>query len=321
MNKNLVLILILAITLFLFDCQKGQNGTKTLKPAELKAKFEYKNQQIANDSINLTQSETKQNSLTTKTQTKPANQLNLTKTNKCDIVEKYSIPLPYTLLDTQTLGAPDFEMLFPTSYADRFIKITQKSFFFGVYTADLTYTLIYNNQTKFVDYYDIVLKLATDLSIKQNFTKAYLTKFKQNFKTDSAKIIIQNAIIKTCQQLSESHQISILPFALAGSWSETLYLITGNAIKNQNISMDVYKIISQQGSTIDKFKQYINNTLLDVESIDLSIELQNLSSQLDSIKTLYNQIYVSENIAIDLNSLQKLHQAYGRFKKYFAENQ
>ncbi len=323
MNKNILFLLILAITLFTFDCQKVQNAPQSLKPEEIKAKFEYKAQKSSPETIktNNIPATAKNADLNIKPEKKQNAKEELSTENQCDIVKIYSIPLPYTLLDSQILGAPDFEQLFPISYSDQFIKITQKSFFFGVYTADLIYTLIYNDRTKFLDYYEIVLKLASDLSIKRNFTKAYLTRFKQNFQSDSAKIIIQNAITKTCQQLSETNQISILPFALAGSWSETLYLITGNAIKNQDVSMQVYKIISQQATTIDKFKQYINNTLLDVESIDLSLELQSLSSQLDSIKAIYDQIYVSDNIAIDQNSMQTLHQAFGQFKKHFAQNQ
>ncbi len=323
MNKNILLAVIMSFVLFMFDCQKIDKPTQTLKPEEIKAKFEYKIQKSEPETIktNNIPATAQKPQLNIKSEKKQAVKEELSSENQCNIVKIYSIPLPYSLLNAKILGEPDFEQLFPVSYSDQFIKITQKSFFFGVYTADLIYALIYNNQTKSVDYYDVVLKLASDLSIKQNFTKDYLTKFKQNFQSDSAKIIIQNAITKTCQQLYETNQISILPFALAGGWGETLYLITGNAIKNQNVSMQIYQIISQQSTTIDKFKQYINNTLLDVESIDLGIELQNLAAQLDSIKTVYDKIYVSDNIAIDQNSLQTLHQAFGQFKKYFAQIQ
>jgi len=286
----------LIITLLTLSCQKTQ--VSTLKPVDIKAKFDIN---ITPYNTNVAQAKQKQDTL-----------------NKCNIVEKYNLPLPYKILNPELLGDPVLSQLFPPDSADYFINITQKSFFLGVYLSDLVYTIIYDQRTRFFDYYNTVLDLSRDLGIKQTFTETYLKKFQESYQQDSIKKIINDAIVKTCRFLDESNQISILPFMLIGSWAESMYLIIGNAIYNQDIPFEVYQIIAQQPQTIEKFEAYIDNSMLDLESFTLSADLLDLKTQLDSINNVYQRVYISDNISIAPQDLKILYNAYNSLKSYFA---
>ncbi len=290
-------IALLALLVFaLGACQKQE--VATLKPADLKAKFD----------INITPYNTNAPQAAEKQDT----------TNRCNIVEKYQLPLPYKILNPEILGDPVMSQLYPTDSADYLLNITQKSFFLGVYLSDLVYTLIYDHRTRFFDYYNTVLELSRDLGIKQTFTAEYLKKFQENYTQDTVRKIITDAITQTCRFLDQSGQISILPFMLVGSWAESMHLIIGNAINNHDIPFEVYRIIADQDQTIDKFQAYIDDAMLDIESFTLSADLQDLKAQLDTVKNYYQQVYISDNISIDPQSLQLLNSAYENLKTYFA---
>ncbi len=233
---------------------------------------------------------------------------------KCNIIEKYQIPLPTNLLDTSYLGQPEFSQLYPTDSVVRLIKSYNKAFYFGIYTADLTYALIYDNRALFYQYYATVLQLSNDLGIKETFTSEMLDRFRENYQSDTVEMIIRQSITKTCRFLDQNNQIGILPFMIVGSWAESIYLIIGNAIYNQDVPMDIYRTIAQQNQVIDKLKKFLDDNLLAVEDYNLSMALHKLINDLDTIKQTYQDIYISDNISIDQQSLHKLYNAYARFK-------
>ncbi len=96
-----------------------------------------------------------------------------------------------------------------------------------------------------------------------------------------------------------------------------MYLVTGNALNNPTPNQRLFQVISEQTNTIDNIKLYIENTMLDVASYKLSLRLQDLEAQLDSLKNIYNQIYISDNYLIDKPSLQLIHNAYDSLKVHF----
>ncbi len=236
---------------------------------------------------------------------------------KCNIIEKYQIPLPTSLLDTSTLGKPEFAQLYSTDSVNRLIKSYDKAFYFGVYSSDLVYSLLYGNRTLFYQYYAVVMQLSNDLGIKETFTSELLDKFRENYQSDTVERIIRQSITKTCKFLDDNNQIGILPFMLVGSWAESIYLIIGNAMYNENAPMDIYRTIAQQDQVIDKLKTLLNDNLLAVDDYNLSMALHKLISDLDSIKQTYENVYVSDNISIDKSSLNELYKAMSRIKHQY----
>ncbi len=232
----------------------------------------------------------------------------------CNIIERYQIPLPTQLLDTSYLGTPDFSQLFPTDSASRLIKSYNKAFYFGVYSADLVYTTIYDNRPLFYQYYATVMQLSNDLGIKETFTSELLEQFRENYHSDTVEKIISQSITRTCRFLDENNQIGILPFMIVGSWSESIYLTIGNAIYNESVPMNIYRTIAQQDQVVDKLKRLLDDNLLAVEDYNLSLALHNVISDLDSIKQTYQDVYLSDNISIDKESLSKLYRAFARLK-------
>ncbi len=294
-----ITILAFAVMILAFAaCKKSSN---TLQPSDLKTKFEVdkipsKPGQAAEEQV----------------------PVSIDTSERCLIIEKYQLPLPFDILDPDILGKPVITQLFPADSVDRFISITQKAFFDGVYTSDMVYTLVYNYRTLFVEYYANIVRLSQDLGIKQTFTTEYLRKFQENFQKDSAQMIVKQAITKTCRFLDQTNQIAVLPFMIVGSWVESMYLIIGNALNNQNVPDRIYQTIANQQTTVDKLQNYIQNSMLDVESFQLSEKLKGLSDNLDSLKTTYSRIYNSGSYTIDRNSLETLQKAYNRLKIYYA---
>ncbi len=289
-------VFIVSILLILSSCNNKKQ--QVLKPEDLKTKFEVK---IPNNN--------KQHQKT--------KQVQHDSIDKCNIVEKYNLPLPFELLNTEILGPGDFSQLTPPANSSSFVNITKASFYTGVYLSDLVYCLVYDQKNYFLQYYDAIINLTKYLSIDQNFTSLYISKFQQTYRTDSVKAIVEQAIIKTCNFLENTNQISILPFLLIGSWTESMYLITGNALNNPSPDPKLLQIISNQTNTIDNLKLYIENTMLDVASYKLSIKLQTLENQLDTLKNIYNQIYISNNYLIDEASLQVIHNAFDSLKLHY----
>ncbi len=235
---------------------------------------------------------------------------------KCNVIERYGIPLSTQLLDTALLGPANFAQLYSPDSASRLIKSFNKAFYLGVYSADLVYSMIYDNRSLFYEYYYVVMRLSDDLGIKETFTMDMLEKFRENYRSDTVDVIIKNALVKTCRFLDENNQVSILPFMVVGSWAEATYLMIGNAIYNQDVSTEIYENIADQQQTLKKLKTFINDNLLGVDDYNISVALHKLNNDLDTVARAYDEIYVSDNIAIDKNSLLKL---YGAFRKLKGE--
>ncbi len=249
--------------------------------------------------------------------TQPAEKKDTTAEPRCNIIEKYQIPLPTHLLDTAYLGQANFSQLFPTDSSSRLMKSYNKAFYLGVYSSDLVYTLIYDNRMLFYQYYATVMQLSNDLGIKETFTSSMLERFRENYKSDTVERIIRQSLTKTCIFLDQNNQIGILPFMTVGSWAESIYLIIGNAMYDQNVPMDIYHTIAEQNQVIDKLNRFLNDNLLGVDDYNLSIALHGLINNLDSLKQTYNEIYISDNISIDRESLGKLYQAFAKLKHQY----
>jgi len=301
MKFNNLIFSIIIITLFInLSCQKKETKSFSIDEEVIQAKT-----RLANE-VNVVDT-TKKNKEDKK----------LKNTEKCNIVEQYQIPLPTNLLDTQILGKPYFLQLYPIDSVDFLIKSYSKAFFFGVYITDLVYATIYDNKNLFYQYYATVVQLSDDLGLKQTFTTERLEKFRENYRSDTVANIINTSITKTCKILEENNQIGILPFMIVGSWAESIYLTIGNVISNQNVPINIYSVIASQDEVIEKLKKLIDDNLLEVEDFKLSNNLHELRQNLDVLKKTYTEVYISNNISIDKQSLTKLYKAFAQLKEKY----
>ena len=244
-------------------------------------------------------------------------QENKSEIDSCDIVKRYNLPLPMQLLQNSGLANPDMSLLLDVDSASSYIDIVSKSFAYGVYLADLAYSLSFEKEQQFIKDFDACITLSKELNINTSITYDYLKRLADNFDKDSAANIVRRAVRETCNYLEQTGQMNVLPNVIAGSWVESMYLLTGTILVNQDVDLKVYQLVSDQYAVADSIKSLIEDSMIGVESFKVNESYQNFIEMLGELKEVYNEVYITDQVILDNEDMRKIFDIYASIRKRF----
>lgn len=205
----------------------------------------------------------------------------------------YSIPSPIQLGQfLKRSGASyDVKVLNPLDNASKYSSTTKKALNLGVYSADLSYSAIFNQTQEIQSYLNGSKKLAEDLGISNSFSKETIKRMEINIANkDSVLQIISEIFLNSNESLKDNDQSGISGLVITGGFIEGLYVGTY-----------VAKTVKKNGGIITRIaelKGSLNNliTLLSLEKQDADIV--DLINDLKSIKEVYDEMVVTESKAV-----------------------
>ena len=206
----------------------------------------------------------------------------------------FSIPSPIEIADLIRKADISYnkDLLNPISNNANYTTSLKQALNLGVYGADLTYINIYEEFSDGIKYFNTVKYLSNDLNILNSFTEKLLKEIEENkMNKDSMLMIISKAFKNADKYLVDNERNDIAVLVLAGSWVESMYLISQSVKEKQN-----QKLIDRIGdqkhpldNLIELLKPYYNHKserfdkLLD-ELIDLAYVFDGVD-----IKYTYNK--------------------------------
>lgn len=207
-----------------------------------------------------------------------------------------AIPAPNSLEIMKALNeagaAYIYEITNDPSYVNNYLTLKQKAIALGIYSADLSYLITYNQQDVLGDYIKVVHKLIDELEIPSIEIKRIQDNISNQ---DSLKFLTQELFKKSNDYLNSSDKVDVALYLLGSSWIETVYL-TEKIIEFSGNQKPLLKIILDNKNSLDKIVELLA-TKKNEESFSYIYE------SLASIQELFEVIIKNPN---DKEPIEKL---------------
>ncbi len=204
----------------------------------------------------------------------------------------YSLPSPLeTAMLIKRSGARyDEDLLNPTGNVTKYDTNLKMALNLGIYSADLSYTSLFDQTQSSIQYMACAKKLAEGLSIMDAIDENTLKKLEDNMNNrDAVMEIISQSFMNSNAYLKENNRHAISVMVLVGGWVEGLYLatsLTNGEINNNKRLLD--RIVYQKLSLItvlnmlesqrnDEDIAYLYNKMTELKSIFEQIKIVNTS--------------------------------------------
>ena len=223
--------------------------------------------------------------------------------------KEYEIPSPIEIMSILENHEANFTLLNSPKNTENYLTITQKAINIGIYSTDMIYCLLHNQNQDFIIYYETILKLTHEFGIESGFKPELIEKFNENIeKNDSLRIYANTAFMLTSNYLEKNNNLNILPFMIMGAWLEGMYLFTNTAINSIEDNQLLFQEICKQDAIINNLMQFFNDVMLDITSYKANSEIQILLSYLQDLSDLYTNLEINENTIISVEDLKLINE-------------
>ena len=234
----------------------------------------------------------------------------------------YSLPSPTeisTLLLDNKGTFYDESLLNSLSNADKYSTDYSMALNLGIYSADLSYAGIFEQNQTVVNYMATAKKLAEKLGILNVFDEEKIKEIEENF-NDRDKImeIISNTYMESDAYLKENNRNKIAVLIMIGGWIEGMYLACSIAEKDNYENSDLVSSILEQDLSLDLlvklFASYPKDKMLEATKQDI-----------ETLNKLYNEI--GQDVSISPNgtlttskdNLQKIKNTFAQIRNKYIE--
>ncbi|MCW3806214.1 hypothetical protein [Plebeiibacterium marinum] len=204
----------------------------------------------------------------------------------------YSLPSPLeTAMLIKRSGARyDEEILNPVDNVTNYNTNLKMALNLGIYSADLSYTSLFDQTQSAIKYMGCAKKMAEGLSILEAIDENTIKKLEDNMNNrDAVMDIISESFMNSNAYLKENDRAALSVMVLVGGWVEGLYLattLTNGSLENNRRLID--RIIYQKLSLITVLNLlethsenediiYLQNKIGELKSIFEDIKIVNTS--------------------------------------------
>ncbi|MGQ0828997.1 MAG: hypothetical protein ACT4ON_11465 [Bacteroidota bacterium] len=207
----------------------------------------------------------------------------------------YSLPSPLQIASIFKKSGLKYKDGLTSSQKDpaKYTTSLNKALNLGVYSADLSYTVLNKQNQEAMTYMKLSRSLADNLGMGSVFEQGNLSKrFEKNLgNEDSLAYIIAELQMVTDMYLDENDQQQITSIVFAGAWVESMYV--GSKVYERGKDKSLNNKLAEQMTIL----QSIVGALKSQEKKDASIP--GLVADLESIKTIYDAMPSVKKLAED----------------------
>jgi len=241
--------------------------------------------------------------------------LSIVDTDSIDIQEKieqakeifYSLPAPHEVAMFLMLNDDAFfaeDILNPVTNTSNYNTEAAKSFNLGVFSADLSYASLYDQNQLVINYMASSKKIAEQLGILDAFSQQTIENLEQNINNrDEIMRIISETFMDSDAFLQENDRQDVGAMILIGGWIEGVYLGVQVAGTDVNDNTQLVSSILEQQLSLELMVQFLN----DFQSSKLDIVTEDLTALYD----IYSSI---ETGVTDDGFLKCTQQEYDRLR-------
>lgn len=205
--------------------------------------------------------------------------------------EKYdyvisNIPIPFDILDRLYKSGVKFkkENTNPTGNISKYLQNNSKALNLGIYGADLTYTICFEQFNELNPYLRNAKKLADDLGIPLAFNKETLDKYsghKEN--KDSLRNAVYESYNEVDKSLKSNERIGLAALVVTGGWIEGLYIATTTA-KDSSLAPETKKELA---SIVRRQHFHLDNIINLLNDFNSDPYFQAMANELKAIQQVY----------------------------------
>ncbi|WP_439185636.1 hypothetical protein [Carboxylicivirga taeanensis] len=207
----------------------------------------------------------------------------------------YSLPSPLeTAMLIKRAGATYNEALLnPISNVDKYSTNRQMALNLGIYSADLSYTSLFDQTQSSIKYMANAKKLADGLGIMDAIDEETLKKLEENIDDRDVMLdIISETFMSSNAYLTENDRPAIAVMVLVGGWVEGLYLatrLTNGSVENNKRLIDriVYQKLSLY-TVINLLEEYQDNA-----------DVQYLLSRITELNAIFEKVEINNTSKIE----------------------
>lgn len=201
----------------------------------------------------------------------------------------YSLPAPHEvasiLIENQEAGYNE-NILNPVSNAVNYNTNKSMALNLGVYSADLSYASLFEQNQTVINYMATAKKLATNLGIYEAFGEETLKELEANINNRDAIInIISETFMDSDAYLQENNRGEIAAMIIIGGWIEGMYIaVELSDQKTSDNKVLVSRILEQQLS-LSLMVSFLETYKENQNISDLYVDIKNLNSTFESCET------------------------------------
>jgi hypothetical protein len=201
----------------------------------------------------------------------------------------YSIPSPIEMASILKATGSSYDKTLPNPIErkDKYATVRSRALNLGVYGADLSYAVVYDNTQESMLYLSCAKKLADDLGITSTFSEEKIAKMEENMSNrDSMLALISDSYWETDAYLQENERGNVSAYIIAGGWIEGIYLgcKIERKLKASGKNKEIAKRIAEQKVSLDNLIALLESYASPDSFGDLIEDLKGLQAIYASVK-------------------------------------
>lgn len=219
----------------------------------------------------------------------------------------YSLPSPLeTAMLIKNAGAEyNEELMNPTSNSSRYITSKSKALNLGIYSTDLSYASLFDQNQATLSYVEVAKEMADGLNILDAISAETVTELEEQINNRDAIIdIISETLMNSSSFLKENDLEGTASVILVGGWIEGLYIAT-NLVDEKNLqdSKLVERIVDQKLS-LDIMVNLLEASPEDPDAQAVLKDVMALKSIFDKITIQQGEVTAVEDTETNVTTLK-----------------
>lgn len=199
------------------------------------------------------------------------------------------------------------DIINPTHNSDKYNTNSKIALNIGIYTADLSYASLFEQEQITYDYLDAVKGMSEELGISNSIEKKHLDMIK-NTKLDKNEMlsIINESFMNTDSYLRENNRQKAITMILIGGWVEAQYIAVSLSKGSPNTNKQLTESILAQKISLE----LMTMALKDVENDKVLISLKNDIDEIYKAYILLEDNMTDENFKNFCDLITKVRMNY-----------
>jgi hypothetical protein len=219
----------------------------------------------------------------------------------------YSLPSPLeTAMLIKNAGAEYDEMLMnPTANTDRYITTKSKALNLGIYSTDLSYASLFDQNQATLNYIEAAKEMADGLNILDAIDEETIKRLEDHINNRDVIIdIISETLMNSSSFLKENGLESTASVVLVGGWVEGLFIATNLVSDNNLRGNKLVERIADQKLSLDIMISLLEQSSEDKDAMDVLADIKELKAIFDKITLEQGEVTVVEDPVTNITTLK-----------------
>jgi hypothetical protein len=191
------------------------------------------------------------------------------------------------------------QVLNPLDNVNKYITVNSKAINLGIYTSDVVYSTVFEENQQTLKYFTVSKKLAEEMNLMEGFNEKTIKSIDKNINNkDSLFNIINNSFSEITNLFQDKSKSKLLPLIVTGAWVESVYIAINSVGKFSTDDKMIIRIAEQQ-LLLENLVEFYKS----LKPEDLNKEI---FDQLLDLKKSFDKLYKNKNVVITKDQFEEI---------------